>query len=128
MFLLFRKSYILVYLIYLINKRFGGIMDVEDESKLKRKLAEIENRCLREQLELIMKEAKAENADVAYDLLVKYKNIWEFTNNVTTSGDSLVLTLPKKAAKEKGIGKGTPVFVALKKLKFFSQDDTKKMI
>jgi len=94
-------------------------MEIPDENSLKKKLAEIEDRCLREEVDLIAKEAKVDE-EMAYDLLMKYRNIWEFTGNVSTSGDSLIVTLPKKEARKRSIKKGTPVFVAMKKLRFYS--------
>ncbi len=92
-------------------------IDIKDEDIVKEKINEIENDCLRQELEVIMKHMKV-NRDQAYTLLMKYRDIWEFTNNVSTSGSSLIITLPKKDAKEKGIEKGTPVFIALKRLRF----------
>ncbi|MBT4540248.1 hypothetical protein HOC35_01925 [Candidatus Woesearchaeota archaeon] len=103
-------------------------MDQEDEKKLKQKITEIETNCINQQLDLIMSFTKTTNRDLAYNLLMKYRDIWEFTSNVSTSGDSLVITLPKKEAKQKGIEKGTPIFIALKKLRFFSASTDKKVL
>lgn len=103
-------------------------MDIEEETKIKDKIIEIENKCLKEELDLIMELTKTTNREIAYSLLMKYRNIWEFTNNVSTSGDSLIISLPKKEAKKRGIKKGTPLFIALKTLRFFAPEHGKKMI
>lgn len=100
------------------EKIIKKIVDLEDEVQLKKKLKQIENRCVKEELDLIMKIANC-NQEQAYKLLMSYKDIWEFSSNVSTSGDSLIVTLPKKEAKSRGIEKGKPVLVALKKLRFY---------
>ncbi len=94
------------------------IVELEDEIQLKRKIMEIENRCLMEILDLIKKATRV-NDDRAYNLFMKYKGLWEFSANVGVSGDSFIVTLPKKEALERGIKKGTPVLMALKTLRFF---------
>ena len=100
------------------GKIIKKIVELEDEIQLKRKIMEIENRCLLEILDLIKKAARVDD-DRAYGLFMKYKGLWEFTGNVGVSGDSLIITLPKKEALARGIKKGTPVLLALKTLKFF---------
>jgi len=99
------------------KETISKIVELEDEIQLKRKLIEIENRCLREQLDLIKKAARVDEHS-AYALLNEYKNVWEFVRNISTSGNSLVIVLPKKGAKNKGLKAGTPVLVALKPLRF----------
>lgn len=103
-------------------------MELAEENQLRKKIVEIENRSLEEELDLIMSITKITNREIAYNLLAKYRNVWEFTNNVSTSGDSFIITLPKKEARERGIKKGTPVLVAVKKLKFFEPEQSKKLI
>jgi hypothetical protein len=103
-------------------------MDTEEEKILKSKITEIENKCLNEELALIMEHAKITDRESAYNLLIKYRQIWEFTQNVSTSGDSLIITLPKKEARLRGIKKSTPVFVALKTLRFFAPSGEGKLI
>jgi len=103
-------------------------MDIEDEDKLKSLIIEIENRCLQEEIDLVMDFAKITDPEAAYNLLMGYRDVWEFTSNVSTSGDSLIVTLPKKEAKERGIKKGTPIFIALKMLRFFKPNQSKKII
>ena len=93
-------------------------IDRSFEEELKKGLYEIENRNLKEQLELIMGKTKTVDPMIAYDLLAKYRDVWEFVGNVSKSGDSYVITLPKKAAKEHGIQKGRSVMVSLKVLRF----------
>ena len=95
-------------------------MDMEEEDELKEELIKEETKCLKSELGMIMGKGAAPSEDAAYDLLMKYKNVWEFSTNVSTSGDSLIITLPKKEAITRGIGKGTPVLVALKRLRFFA--------
>jgi hypothetical protein len=103
------------------------IVELEDEIQLKRKIIEIESKWLEEEMGLIMK-AAGTTADQAYNLLMRYRGIWEFTSNVSVSGDSLIITLPKKEAIERGITKGTPLLVALKALRFFEPEISRKMI
>ena len=95
------------------------IIELEDEIKIKEELRAIEKRALEEELNLIMRVTPIETREDAYQLLMKYRQVWEFTANISTSGDSLTVTLPKKEAKERGITKGAPVLVALKTLRFF---------
>ncbi|MFC1774936.1 hypothetical protein ACFLZN_01325 [Nanoarchaeota archaeon] len=92
-------------------------MDKNDEDYIKEKINEIENKCLMEELDVIMKRLNVTKEE-AYDFLMNLRDIWEFTSNVSSSGSSLVITLPRKEAKERGIEKGSPVFVAMKRLRF----------
>ena len=92
-------------------------MDRKDEEFIKEKINEIENRCLLEELDVIVQRLKVTREE-AYNILMNLRDIWEFTSNVSKSGSSLVVTLPRKEAKERGIEKGSPVFVALKRLRF----------
>ena len=99
------------YLYYLVK------MDINDEEYIKEKINEIENRCLMEELDVIMRRLNVTKEE-AYDFLMNIRDIWEFTSNVSSSGTSLVITLPRREAKERGIGKGNPVFVAMRRLRF----------
>ena len=93
-------------------------MEIEDETKLKKQLFEIEDQAFQEQLNLIMNSTKITEEEIAYKLLMNYRNVWNFTCQVSTSGNSVVITLPKKKVKEKGIGKGSNLLVSIKPLRF----------
>jgi len=93
-------------------------MDLENELELKRKLKELDHNCLLDKINLIIKELNLSTEEQALELIQKYKESWTFTKNVSTSGDSLIVTLPKKKAKELGINQNTPVLVSIKKLRF----------
>lgn len=82
------------------------------------KLRELENNCFKEQIKLILKESKVKDPEIAYSLLLKHKDSWEFAANISKSGDSFVITLPKKEAKKRKLKKNAPVLVALKPLHF----------
>ena len=103
------------------------MVDIQDEEIVKEKINEIENRALREQLQVIMEHMKVTRQE-AYNLLIRYREIWEFTGNVSSSGKSLTITLPKKEAKEQGIEKGSPVFVEgrLRSRSWETQDGQKR--
>ena len=110
------------------EKTIKRIVELEDEIQLKNKIIEIESKYLAEELNLIKTLAGINTDEIAYELLMKYRGVWEFTGNVGISGDSLIITLPKKEAKERGLKKGTPVFLALKTLRFSEVNPGKKII
>ncbi len=93
-------------------------MDLEDETELRSRIREIDNICLLEKINLLMDKLNLHSQEQALQLLERYKNTWTFTSNVSKSGDSFMVTLPKKKARELGIDKGTPTLVSVKVLRF----------
>lgn len=92
--------------------------DLNDEIELKEKIKEIDNNCLLEKINLVLEKMNLASQEQALELLEKYNDSWTFTNNVSTSGDSFIVVLPKRKARERGISKGTPVLVSVKTLRF----------
>jgi hypothetical protein len=92
-------------------------MELEDEGDLKRKLKDIEHNAFLEKINVVMQEANVTEAE-AIQLLEKYNDTWTFTNNVSKSGDSFIVTLPKKEARFRGIKKSTPLLVSVRILRF----------
>lgn len=101
------------------RKFIKKLVELEDEIQLKKKLLSMEQKCLKDELNLIKKATGIKDDETAYNLLLKYRGVWEFAGNVSTSGDSLIVTLPKKEATKRGFKKGAPVLTAVKKLRFF---------
>lgn len=88
-------------------------MDMGQELELRRKIKELDHHCYTEKINLLLREAGLSTPEQAQDLLEKYHHAWTFAQNVSTSGDSFIVILPKRKARELGLGKGTPVLVTI---------------